>query len=244
MNFKPDIDNLRNLLNKYQIPFREESIPPLMDYFDSLIKKKDDFNLTGFKTGEEIIHNLFINSLAILKFVEFPPESTVLDIGAGAGFPGIPLKILNPSIHMSLLDSSGKKIDFIRQNTTKLDKINLINQRAEKAAHLPEFREKYDFVLAKALAPIPEALELCIPFVQQGGKFIVWKGPKARDEMKETEAIFNLLGIGSCRNFTVYQEEIDRTTIFLIFDKKRKTPANFPRSFQVIKRKSIIDLVV
>ena len=227
-----------------KLDFPETAIVSLEKYFNLLIEEREKYNLIGSLDHNQITDYLFMNSLMFFKYFPGEKNFSLLDIGSGAGFPGLVLKAVSPSINLTLLDSSMKKINFLKLvcDHLSIDNVNFINQRAEDAGREPQLRETYDFVTGRAVASLPVVLELCAPFVSKEGKVVLWKGEKYREEMEELGNSYKLLGLSKPEivRFDSWQE--DNKTSLIIFNKTNKTPKTFPRKFAAIKRNSLRDL--
>ncbi|MGB9876618.1 MAG: 16S rRNA (guanine(527)-N(7))-methyltransferase RsmG [bacterium] len=187
------------------------------------------FNLTAHDDEREILLYHFLDSLLPLPF--FPlKEGTLIDIGSGAGFPGVPLKILQPSFSLYLVESNKKKIAFLKNLRDKsgLDFV-ILEGRAEDLGKLPQYREMFSLGVARAVASLPVLLEYSLPFIKLGGYFIAYKGPKLLDELRESERALSILGgkIYELRETILPIGEEKR--MFLVVLKERETPPNYPR---------------
>jgi 16S rRNA (guanine527-N7)-methyltransferase len=153
-------------------------------------------NLTSLTDDLDIINKHFIDSLLIFRYGQFQHGSKVADVGTGAGFPGIPIKIYQQDIRLLLLESIGKKAWFLEHITTrlKLENVDVVNDRAEVIARSLEYREQYNLVVARCVAELPVLAEYCLPLVSVGGKFVAYKGHKAEEEVRDAEAALRALG--------------------------------------------------
>lgn len=201
-------------------------------YANYLLEYNSHTNLTAIKTIDEVYLKHFYDSLLILKYEKI--SGRVLDIGSGAGFPGIPLKIINPEIDLYLLDSNGKKAAFLNSLKDKLDlNYSVINDRAE--LYIKDVRETFDMVVSRAVAALNVLVELSLPFVKIGGKFISYKG-QSDEEVELAEYGINALGgnISSIKKTTLFDRGDIRT--FIIIEKKCKTDSKYPRAFEKISK--------
>lgn len=218
------IDLPKNLYDKFNI------------YADFLVEYNEKVNLTAITDPMEILCKHFIDSACLLKYVDISNNSSLIDVGTGAGFPSVPLKILRPDIRLTLLDSLNKRIDFLKQLCDKLEiDADFIHGRAEDISKMPEYREKFDYSCARAVANISTLSELCIPFVKVGGSFISMKGP-TEDVSRGTNAI-EILG-GSVADSIDYSLFDEQRRIFVI-RKISQTPIKYPRNSAQIKKKSL-----
>lgn len=236
---KKDFDHLIDELGTYQLTLTEQQLCQFEVYYDMLVEKNRVMNLTTITEWGEVVEKHFLDSLAIVKtgkyFLEgagteyFQRELSVMDVGSGAGFPGIPLKIAFPKLRLTLTDSLNKRVRFLSDVIEKLDLKNThaIHERAEILSKNPEYREKYDLVVSRAVANLSTLSEYCLPFVRVGGAFISYKSGACEEEIVSSETAVRLLG-GERRGVERFRlGESGRS--FVIIDKKRATPKRFPR---------------
>ncbi len=230
--------NLKELANKLEINLSEEQLEQFFCYRKELKEWNEKINLTAITDDNEIVVKHFIDSLTIKKYV--PEDSKLIDVGTGAGFPGIPLKIVMPSIDVTLLDSLQKRIYFLEDVIAKngLKKIRCIHGRAEDVSRETFNREQYDIVVARAVANLATLAELCLPFAKVGGLFICMKGNK-EDEIDEGKNAIQVLGgeIEKIEKIKLPSTEIDRTIICI--RKEKHTPNEYPRKAGVPSKKPI-----
>jgi len=239
------MEKIRNIFRKRLsltgIPIQPSVLSNLVDYFNMLIDMNLRINLVGPMDDDKIIDYLFIDSLLFLK--HFPIESSVkiADIGTGAGFPGLVIEIARPDIHITFIDSSKKKLNFVKRVCTDLsiDNVTFYPGRVEEAGRSREHREKYDFVLSRAMADLPVLVELSAPLLKTGGKLVAWKGKKYPEEMKILGTAYKIVGLDVGDVYSLRSREEDWSSYLVCFRKIRGTPERFPRSFQAIKRKSL-----
>ena len=205
-------------------------------YADFLVQYNENVNLTTITEPMDILRKHFADSIALLKHSEIPEGSSVIDVGTGAGFPSVPLKLFRPDIQLTLLDSLNKRVDFLRQLCDKLGiEAEFIHGRAEDISKLPEYREKFDFSCARAVANISLLSEFCIPFVKVGGYFISMKGPNEDIELGRNAV--QLLG-GKIRNIDEY-DLFDENRRIVLIEKISQTPPKYPRNSGQIKKKPL-----
>ncbi len=187
-------------------------------------------NLTAIR-GEDIIPLHFLDSLSGASFLPQKPGVKILDVGSGAGFPGLPLKIYRPDLRLHILDASEKRLFFVEGLIQKLGlrEVSLFHGRAEEYGQKEGFREAYPWVTARGLAPMAVLLELCLPFCCPGGLFCAYKGPKISREMKESELALTLLGGRLLRECSLVLPQSGAGRRLLIFEKADKTPQQYPR---------------
>lgn len=203
-------------------------------YIEEIIEWNGKFNLTGLKTFDEIKSKLYDDSLNVAKVIDLSKMIKVIDIGCGAGFPGIPLKIEHPDIELTLVDSTAKKIDFVKHviKTLDLKDTQAICGRAEDAAK--DHRERFDLAVSRAVAKLNVLCEYCLPFVRIGGIFVAQKGPDIEEEMKAAENAIDLLG-GRLK------EKIKVPSGWLVvIEKIKSTPKEFPRRTGIPAKKPLL----
>lgn len=219
-------------INKYGEGFLnldDIALDRLQKYGEVLAQWNEKINLTRVTEPEEVVIKHFFDSLTILKYVDIPENSKVIDVGTGAGFPGVVLKIAKPSVKLTLLDSLNKRVNFLKELTEELElPTNCIHSRAEEAGKSQSYREKYDFAVARAVANLRELSEYCLPFVKVGGFFIAMKGPDADAEIKDAENAINILGGEVHIKHELNLPDGSGRTIVVI-KKAKPTPARYPR---------------
>lgn len=228
MEYKEFKEELVKSAKKIDIDITEEQAQKLYKYMITLIEWNKKINLTAITQEKEIIYKHFIDSISINKYIK--NKRNIIDIGTGAGFPGIPLKILNNQNNFTLVDSLGKRINFL-QNVKKdlnLNNINLIHSRAEDLAKIDIYREKFDVVVSRAVANLRVLVEYMLPLVKKDEICICMKGPNIEEEIKEAENAINILG-GKIEkiNFMELPGEMQRNIV--IIRKIKNTPSIYPR---------------
>lgn len=229
------IEEFKIELNKININPTEEELKKLEVYANMLLEYNKKFNLTAITKIDEIYLKHFYDSLTLTKVIDLNSELKVLDIGTGAGFPGIVLKIFFPKLEIALLDSNNKKIMFLNDviKELKLEGINTIHGRAEE---LPEkYREYFDIVTSRAVSHLRILSELSIPYLKTNGYFIPLKG-KLEPELSESKKTISILNcdIIAIREFNLPFENSERTILKII--KLAKTSTKYPRSYDKIKK--------
>ena len=199
------------------------------DYLQFLITYNQNVNLTAITEPEEIRVKHFEDSLALLDLVDFAPESSLIDVGSGAGFPGIPLLIARPDLKVTLLDSLNKRVVFLQQLCARLDisPDGILHDRAEEAGRRAGLRESFDFAAARAVAELSALCEYCLPFVKTGGRFLAMKGPDCGREVQSAQKAVSLLG-GTVEQVLDYKVGGNSRTLVVI-RKTGKTPERYPR---------------
>lgn len=209
-------------------------------YYNLLIETNKVINLTSITEEKDVVLKHFIDSLAIKNYIDIS-NGRVIDIGTGAGFPGIPLAIIYNDTQFTLMDSLNKRINFINtvMEECKLYNIETVHSRAEDLGHNNIYREKYDYCVSRAVAAIPVLLEYCIPFLKTGGKFISYKSEKAEEEISLSGNAQKKLG---CRFDKLYSFDLPGTDIsrkFVVFEKIKTTNRAYPRQAGKPKRSSL-----
>jgi len=211
-------------------------------YAQILLRENAKFNLTAITDPEEIDQKHFADSLALLgdEPCPVPPGARLLDVGSGGGFPGVPLKIARPDIALSLLEATAKKAGFLRALAEELGiEAQVVNARAEDAARDPACRERFDVVVARAVAALPLLCELCLPFVRAGGVFVAYKGTreKAEEELRAAGSAIKILGAQVERVQAETTAYGGRTRIIL--QKISPTPGIYPRNHGAMCKKAL-----
>lgn len=215
--------------NEYGINMNEDIFSKFMKYKEILLEWNEKFNLTAIKDEQDIFIKHFLDSLSILKYIK-EEDVELIDIGTGAGFPGIPVKIIRDNINVTLADSLAKRVNFLRNVISELHLkgINAVHGRAEDLAKDKDKREKYDYCTARAVASLPILLEYCLPFVKKGGYFIAMKS-NVVEEVEISVNALKILGgeIMEVKEFQLPNSDSKRTLV--IIKKIFNTPAKYPR---------------
>ncbi len=209
-----------------------EQVGQFETYYRELILWNRKMNLTAIVDYEEVQAKHFLDSLTIVLAVKDIPRSLrLLDLGAGAGFPGIPLKILFPGIHLALLDSVGKKTSFLRHLVARLglDQVEVLTTRAEDLAREERYREQFDLVLSRGVAKLPTLVELALPFCALGGSFIAQKKGEIDAEIEQATRAIDVLGGRLGKGWKVRLENLGEQLVWVIIDRLGATLQGFPR---------------
>ena len=212
-----------------------DGIPALERFGEMLVEKNKVMNLTAITEPADVATLHFLDSVAMLKEVDLAGK-TVVDVGTGAGFPGMPLRIVCPAVRMTLLDSLNKRIDFLKEVCGELGfaDVDCIHGRAEEFA--AKHRESFDFATSRAVANFQLLTELCLPLVKVGGTFIAMKSVESDEELKAAEKAISILG-GQVERTVDYKIPGTDVTHRLVFIKKiKETPKKYPRAFAKIKK--------
>jgi len=208
-------------------------------YCDFLNKRNESVNLTAIHGAGDTARLHFLDSLALLLMTNFQ-NAKVIDIGSGAGFPGIPLKIAAPSLELTVLDATEKRVNFLTELCALINlKASCIHARAEEAAHLHAFREQFDIVVSRAVAGLSILCELCLPYVKTGGLFIAMKGIGSDSEINEAKIALDILGAETmdCVDYNIPGTDIMHRAVLI--KKVAVTPDKYPRRFASIKKKPL-----
>lgn len=224
------MDLLIELLSKWNIELSDYQLSQFEKYYELLIEWNSFMNLTAITDKDEVILKHFVDSLALLNYMDVN-DNKLIDVGTGAGFPGIPLKIVCPGLEVCLVDSLNKRVKFLNNviDTLSLDNINTIHSRAEDLAHNNVYREKFDLCVPRAVANLSTLTELCVPFVKPGGYFIPYKSEKSNEEIEAAGKAINVLGgkIDRIENYILPDSDINRTLIFI--KKVSQSSTKYPR---------------
>ncbi|MBP0979705.1 MAG: 16S rRNA (guanine(527)-N(7))-methyltransferase RsmG [Oscillospiraceae bacterium] len=236
MDFE-DLSNLKKYCQSYNININDKNLKYFDIYKKFLKEYNKKINLTAIVEDEAIIKKHFLDSLILDKYLDFKNKK-LIDIGTGAGFPGVPLKIINNNLDLTLVDSVAKKTNFLEllKNKLNLDYL-VINQRAEILGKDKKYRETYDIAVARAVKNLKELSEYCLPLVKLDGFLLAMKGPKnIEEEIKEAENIINILG-GKIINIFKYKLLSEDDRVIVLIKKISQTPPKYPRSTsQIIKK--------
>lgn len=220
------------------LPISDRAIERFEVYADYLIEYNRNVNLTAITEPEEIAHKHFVDCLLFFEAVDVPKGASVIDVGTGAGFPGVVLKILRPDIKLTLMDSLNKRLTFLDCLLKKLDlSAELIHSRAEDGAK-PPLRESFDFATARAVAALPTLSEYCLPYVKKGGFFVALKGAMAKEEINTAKKAIQILG-GNEPCLVELQTEALGNRGIVVIEKLSATPAKYPRSSAKISKQPL-----
>lgn len=222
------LEFMKEECEKNNIQISNEEIEKLYIYMKEILEWNEKVNVTAIKDEKEFIVKHFIDSLTIEKYITNGEK--VLDIGTGAGFPGIPIKITKNKSHVDLVDSVNKKLNVIRDiiPKIKLEDIECIHTRAEDLAKNVKYRESYDVVTSRAVANLTTLVEYMLPFVKVGGKIICMKGPNVEEELAESKKAISILG-GKIERIENINIDSDYERNIIIIKKEKPTPKQYPR---------------
>lgn len=213
------------------IHLSDRQIQQFRTYFELLVEWNEKMNLTAITDQQEVYLKHFYDSISAAFYVDFTQPLEVCDVGAGAGFPSLPMKICFPEMRVTIVDSLNKRIQFLKHLSSELglNHVEFVHARAEEFGQKPVYREKFDVVTARAVARLSVLAELCVPLVKVGGRFVAMKAASAQDELKDAKKALTVLGVekNDQFNFQLPEENSDRT--IYIFSKIKSTPKKYPR---------------
>ena len=232
----PEYDFCKQSFEQFNIELPETLYEKLDIYAEFLVEYNKNVNLTAITEPNEILYKHFIDSILLAKYAEIPENASLIDVGTGAGFPSVPLKLFRPDIKITLLDSLNKRITFLKMLCEKLDiQAKFVHERAEIAGKNLDFREKYDVSCARAVANMSVLSEICLPFVRVGGIFTAMKG--LSENISDGNNAIQLSG-GEIEKQSVYYVSGEGRKIVVI-KKISHTPTKYPRNSSQIKKKSL-----
>ncbi|MEW6979512.1 16S rRNA (guanine(527)-N(7))-methyltransferase RsmG [Bacillus pumilus] len=226
-----NIDQFKAALEEKGVTLSPVQLEQFETYFRMLVEWNEKMNLTSITEKEEVYLKHFYDSISAAFFIDFHNVTTICDIGAGAGFPSIPLKICFPHIHVTIVDSLQKRITFLNElaKGLNLQETTFYHDRAETFGQRKEKRESYDLVTARAVARLSVLSELCLPLVKKEGLFVALKASAADEEMQAGKKAVTVLGgeVVEKHSFVLPLEESERNII--VIEKKKQTPKKYPR---------------
>ena len=230
-------DEIKQIFTKYNLEYDQNKIEQLVKFYEFVIEKNKVMNLTNIVNEKEFILKNILDSVLPEKYIK--QNSSLIDVGAGAGFPSIPLKILRPDLNITMLDSLNKRVVFLNEviSVLNLKNIQAVHSRAEDYAK--NQRESYDVCVSRAVARLNTLLEYCLPLVKVGGIFIAYKSLKADEEIIESEKALDILGGNIENKQNVIIDEINSIRENIIIRKKNTTPKKYPRNKNLPKIKPI-----
>ena len=233
-------DLLQNYIKDYKITLTENQYEQFQKYFELLAEWNEKMNLTAITDESGVALKHFADSLSLLNFVDIPQNNSLADVGTGAGFPGVVLKIARPDIKLTLIDSLNKRLVFLGEVCAQLGiDAELIHSRAEDGARDEKLRESFDFTVSRAVARMNVLSEYCLPYVKVGGAFCAMKGAQANEEFKESLNAINTLG-GKLENKYFFElPENGGERAIAVVRKVKNTPQKYPRQSGKIKAKAL-----
>ncbi len=220
----------------------DEKIHKLFLLTEHMLEVNKSMNLTAIKDEKAVIFRHYVDSLLVCNF--FKPNSEIIDVGCGAGFPTLPLALFRPDLQITALDGTAKRIEYVKQTAALLElgNVTAISGRAEELAHASDYREKFDYATARAVAALPILSELCLPFVKVGGEFIAMKASKADEELTASQNSICKCG-GAVKAFEWRElkenREISDSRAIIVVSKIANTPKDLPRHYSKISKKPL-----
>lgn len=228
-----DLTKFKHGLEELNITLTDEQIEQFLQYYEMLVEKNKVMNLTGITEYEEVIQKHFLDSLSLIRVIPdiASQKLTVIDLGTGAGFPGIPLKIAFPELEITLMDSLNKRILFLQEviDALGLKKVSAVHGRAEEMASNATHRQQYDFCVSRAVSNLAVLTEYCLPFVKKGGLFVSYKSADSDAEIQEGKKAISILGgkLTSVDKFQLPDSDLRRALVCI--KKVKDTPKKYPR---------------
>ena len=229
VDMKEELHYIIEEIGRVGVDINQIQAEQFYDYYELLIEKNKVMNLTAITDFKEVVKKHFADSLTLCRIHDMESVRKMIDVGTGAGFPGIPLKIVYPEMELTLLDSLGKRVKFLDETTEKLDLrgVECVHSRTEDLAGNSYYREQYDLVTARAVAAMNVLTEYCLPYAKIGGVFAAFKSGTIADELAEAGKAIQVLG-GAVKAREIFQLDDMGRSIVLI-EKIRKTPKSYPR---------------
>ncbi len=236
---KYDFTKFRNSMNSIGIELTDSQLNAFETYYDMLIDRNKVMNLTAITEFDEVMDKHFLDSVYLFRSIKLEADYKLIDIGTGAGFPGIPLKIVFPELKITLLDSLNKRVGFLNDviDELNLNDIEAIHGRAEDIARDKAYRASYDIAVSRAVANLSTLSEYCLPFVKIGGKFVSYKSGDCADEVDNAKAAIHLLG-GKINKIDEFSYS-NNSRSFIVIDKVMNTSNKYPRKAGLPSKKPL-----
>lgn len=222
----------------FDIYLSEAQVNQFFAYYELLIEWNAKMNLTAITEIEEVVIKHFIDSISLCKYVDIKEIDCIIDVGTGAGFPGIPIKIIYPDVKITLVDSLNKRIKFLNEVIEQLGLTNIetVHARVEDLGHDEAYREKFNYCMSRAVANLAVLTEYCLPFIKVGGKLLSLKGPNITEEIKTSGEAIKILGgvLSDVEFIDIPYSDLKHNLV--IIDKNLNTPLKFPRKTVKIKK--------
>ncbi len=234
---KTKVTNLKQIFLEYGFELNENQVLQFKNFFEMLVQKNKVMNLTAITEENEVVLKHFLDSCLPANFL--PQNASVIDVGSGAGFPAIPLKILRPDLNITMLDSLLKRVNFLDEVIQKLNLKNIVAVHGRAEDFAKQNREKFDVSLARAVAPLNTLLEYLLPLTRQNGISVIYKSSKIFEELENAQNALKILGAKQIMLQEYYLKQIDAKRFVLILEKTSKTPQKYPRSKNLPKQKPL-----
>lgn len=236
---KYDFTKFRNSMKSIGIELTDSQLNAFETYYDMLIDRNKVMNLTAITEFDEVMDKHFLDSVYLFRYIKLEADYKLIDIGTGAGFPGIPLKIVFPELKITLLDSLNKRVGFLNDliEELNLNDIEAIHGRAEDIARNKAYRASYDIAVSRAVANLSTLSEYCLPFVKIGGKFVSYKSGDCADEVDNAKAAIHLLG-GKINKIDEFSYS-NNSRSFIVIDKVMNTSNKYPRKAGLPSKKPL-----
>ncbi len=237
----PSIEKVQDIFKESGFELTEKQYEDFLNYSKLLVEWNSRMNLTAILHPTDIVIKHFLDSILPFKYFKYPENSSLIDVGTGAGFPSIPMKIMNRTIDLTMLDSLNKRVNFLNEvaNTIGLD-AKTIHGRAEDFGNDKMYREQFDIATARAVAPLSVLCEYCLPYVKVGGYFVALKGSNGDDELQYAKNAIRILGgaIEQVENYSLPTKENDKRTLIVI-KKISQTSTKYPRNKSQMTKKPL-----
>ncbi|MCI5635655.1 MAG: 16S rRNA (guanine(527)-N(7))-methyltransferase RsmG [Sarcina ventriculi] len=232
---------MKNACDSVEMNFDEDKYNKFITYKNLLQEWNEKINLTAITEDKEVIKKHFIDCIKAFSENQFKEAKTLIDVGTGAGFPGLPIAIMKEDLNITLLDSLNKRVNFLNivKNSLNLTNVTTIHSRAEDGARNKELREKFDIATSRAVANMAVLSEFCLPYVKVGGYFIALKGPAITDELNDAKNAIGTLGGKLIEVIEVSVEGTDLKHNLVVIKKVKETPKTYPRKAGSITKKPI-----
>lgn len=236
------VNDLSEVAKEYGLELTSDQISAFNRYYELLVEWNEKINLTAITEPREVAIKHIVDSLSCYQKELFTGQVSLIDVGTGAGFPGLPLKIFCPELKLTLLDSLNKRVKFLQLVVDELGlkDVEVIHARSEEAARNKKYREKFDLATARAVARLSIICEYCLPFVKQGGTFIALKGRQYEEEIQEAQKAFSVLGGKLVKSMPVKLPELEDKRAVVYIKKEKATPKVYPRKAGTPERNPIV----